>query len=164
MNAQTKEIIWGQLSAAIDTLENAINHCPESLWGDMSKSHPFWYVAFHTLFWLDFYFSDNIKNFKPPEPFGLEEMDPAGVLPERTYTKIELLDYLEFGRLKAKKNIESMTAQKAGELFKFGRVELSNMEMLLYQMRHVQHHSAQLNMILRIETDSAPGWVFQGKK
>lgn len=25
--------------------------------------------------------------------------------------------------------------------------------------RHVQHHAAQLNLILRQETGSAPGWV-----
>jgi hypothetical protein len=30
---------------------------------------------------------------------------------------------------------------------------------LLYNMRHVQHHAAQLNLILRQTIDSAPGWV-----
>jgi len=29
-------------------------------------------------------------------------------------------------------------------------------------MRHVQHHAAQLNMLLRQKTDSAPDWVSKG--
>jgi len=38
---------------------------------------------------------------------------------------------------------------------------LSFAELLLYNMRHVQHHAAQLNLILRQKVDSAPGWVAQ---
>jgi len=34
-------------------------------------------------------------------------------------------------------------------------------EILLYNMRHVQHHAAQLNQLLRQEIDQAPDWVFQ---
>jgi len=30
-------------------------------------------------------------------------------------------------------------------------------------MRHVQHHAAQLNLILRQQIDSAPGWVAKAK-
>jgi hypothetical protein len=30
---------------------------------------------------------------------------------------------------------------------------------MLYNLRHVQHHAAQLNLILRQVTDSAPDWV-----
>ena len=39
---------------------------------------------------------------------------------------------------------------------------MSNGELLLYNMRHVQHHAAQLNMLLRQATDSAPDWVSKG--
>jgi uncharacterized damage-inducible protein DinB len=40
---------------------------------------------------------------------------------------------------------------------------MSNGELLLYNMRHVQHHAAQLNMLLRRRTNSAPPrWVSKG--
>jgi hypothetical protein len=29
-------------------------------------------------------------------------------------------------------------------------------------MRHVQHHAAQLNMLLRQTTEAAPDWVSKG--
>jgi uncharacterized damage-inducible protein DinB len=37
-------------------------------------------------------------------------------------------------------------------------------ELLLYNMRHVQHHTAQINLILRQIIDSAPRWVGVTKK
>jgi len=33
----------------------------------------------------------------------------------------------------------------------------------LYNLRHVQHHAAQLNLILRQTIDSAPPWVGRAK-
>jgi hypothetical protein len=38
-------------------------------------------------------------------------------------------------------------------------IDLGVAELLLYNVRHVQHHAAQLNLILRQTTDSAPSWV-----
>lgn len=71
-------------------LENAVVACPDELWSDRSRQPEFWYVAYHTLFWLDFYFSEPLEEFAPPAPFTLEELDPAGVIPERPYTKAEI--------------------------------------------------------------------------
>lgn len=42
-------------------------------------------------------------------------------------------------------------------------MDFSVAELLLYNLRHVQHGAAQLNLILRQETDSAPRWVARGK-
>jgi hypothetical protein len=36
-------------------------------------------------------------------------------------------------------------------------------EILLYNMRHVQHHAAQLNQLLRISIQDAPKWVSQAE-
>ena len=163
MDINWKETIWSQFGAAIDALENAMHACPDELWDDRTKQPEFWYVAYHTLFWIDYYLSDSVEEFAPPAPFGLEEMDPAGVIPEVPYTKAELQTYLEHGREKCRKTIAAMTDEKAGQRFNFGRVDLSIAELLLYIMRHVQHHAAQLNLILRQTTDSAPGWTFKAK-
>ncbi len=162
-----KTTIWGQFGAAIDMLENAMRACPAEVWSDPHKRPEwvardvvgFWYVAFHTLFFLDFYLSDSEAGFSPPPPFTLDELDPAGLLPERPYTKDELLGYLEHGRRKCRAAIESLTAARAGERCGFERPDLTVAELLLYSMRHVQHHTAQLNLLLRQHTDAAPRWV-----
>ena len=98
-------------------LENAMRACPDKLWSDRSKSPEwverdvvgFWYVAYHTLFFLDFYLSGSADGFTPPAPFTLDELDPAGLLPERPYTKAELQSYLDHGRKKCQATIEDMT-------------------------------------------------------
>lgn len=154
-----KSILWRQFGAAIDMLENAIRACPDDLWGDRSRRPEFWYVAYHTLFFLDLYSHGTVDGFRPPEPFTLDELDPAGVLPPRVHTKDELLAYLRHGREKAKAAVEALTDQAARRRCGMPWLELSRGELILDNLRHVQHHAAQLNLILRQVTDSAPRWV-----
>lgn len=154
-----REIVASQYGAAIDMLENAIQACPEELWGDRSRRPEFWYIAYHTLFWLDYYLSDSPVGFAPPAPYTLEEMDPAGVLPPRVYTKGELIRYLEHGRVKCRTVVTTLSDERARRPSGFLTPDLSVAELLLYNMRHVQHHAAQLNLILRQVVDAAPRWV-----
>jgi hypothetical protein len=154
-----KTIVWQQFGAAIDMLENAMRACPDELWSDRLKRPEFWYVAYHTLFWLDFYLSDSGEGFTPPAPFTLDELDPAGLLPERPYTKEELQSYLEHGRRKCRAAIEALTDEKARQRCGFERPDVTGAELFLYNMRHVQHHAAQLNLLLRQAIDAAPHWV-----
>ena len=157
-----KTIIWQQLGAAIESLENAVKACPEKVWGDKPGFHEFWYITYHTLFFLDYYMSGTDQGFAPPEPFTLSELDPSGVLPDRVYSKAELLQYLVYGRQKSKENVDAMTDDNAHQPCKFKK-DLTVAELCLYTMRHVQHHSAQLNLLLRQQTDSAPRWVSKVK-
>ena len=154
-----KAIIWQQFGAAIDMLENALLACPDELWSDRSRRPEFWYLVYHTLFWLELYSYGSVEGFAPAAPFTLEELDPAGLLPGRVYTKDELRAYLEHGRNRCRATIEDLTDQMARQRCVFGWGEVTFSELLLYNMRHVQHHAAQLNLILRQTTDSAPGWV-----
>jgi hypothetical protein len=158
-----RSIIWGQFGAAIDMLENALLACPDDLWGDRSRRPEFWYLVYHTLFFLDLYLSDSVEGFNPPAPFTLDELDPAGPLPERPYTKEELQTYLEHGRRKCQAAIAALTEEKASQYRRFESVDGSVLEFVLYNLRHVQHHAAQLNLILRQTTNSAPGWVARAK-
>lgn len=170
MDTTWRTVLWQQFGAAIDMLENAVRACPDELWrvrlwGDHSEreSSEFWYVVYHTLFWLDLYLSDSVEGFTPPAPFTLEEMDPAGLLPERVYTKDELLTYLGHGRKKCRTTIEALTDEKARQRCGFEWVDVRIAELFLYNMRHVQHHAAQLNLILRQTIGSAPRWVAKTK-
>ncbi|HWR83182.1 MAG TPA: DinB family protein [Candidatus Deferrimicrobium sp.] len=163
MNGIWKTMIWQQFGAAIDMLENAIKACPEKVWGDRPGYHEFWYIVYHTLFFLDYYLSDSAEGFVPPAPFTLDELDPAGILPDRVYTKEELQAYLEHGREKCRMTVAALTDERARQRCGFERPDVTIAELLLYSMRHVQHHAAQLNLILRQTTDSAPRWVAKTK-
>ncbi len=153
-------MLWSQFGAAIDMLENAAEALPEKFWDDDSQS---WYLVYHTLFWLDCYLDDSLKVFSPPPPFTMAEADPAGVMPDRAYSKIELLDYLEHCRKKCRTTLLSLTDDLAKRPSSFERLGLTVAELHLYNMRHVQHGAAQLNLTLRKKTNAAPGWVFRAK-
>ena len=159
MDDPSKTVLWHQLGAAIDMMENAIAACPDALWSDRAQQPEYWYLAYHTLFFLDYYLSDTAEGFAPPAPFTLEELDPAGVLPERPFTQDELLRYLEHGREKSRALVASLTDARAMEIRTFVGHQRPVLEWLLITLRHVQHHTAQLHLILRQQTDSAPGWV-----
>jgi hypothetical protein len=155
-----REALWAQLGAAIDMLENAIEACPDELWSDRDRQPEVWYLAFHTLFFLDLYLSPTHEGFAPPPPFTLDELDPAGVLPERPYTRAELLAYLEYGRRKGRATVAALDDESAGRPVDFPWLDGPSFgELLLVSLRHVQHGAAQLNLILRHEVGAAPGWV-----
>ena len=164
MEPAWKSILWGQFGAAIDMLENAMNACPEALWSDRARQPEFWYLVYHTLFWLDYYLSEDPAGFAPPAPFNLDEMDPAGLLPDRVYTKAKLRAYLEHGRGKCRVVIAGMSEAQANERRGLGSSNQGTFEeLLLYNLRHVQHHAAQLNLLLRQNANSAPRWVARAK-
>lgn len=164
MLSDWKNTLWQQFGASIDMLENAIRACPPEVWGQRSLRSEYWYIASHTLFWLDYYLTPDSQQFAPPPPFGLEELDPAGVIPPRAYTPGELLVYLEYGSVKCRRVIGELTEESMFQPCGSRRPGFSNVELLLYNMRHVQHHAAQLNLILRQRIDSAPQWVGKTKK
>jgi hypothetical protein len=160
MSPSFKQIFWQQFGAAIDMFENAITACPVTLWNTKEQ---FWYRSYHTLFFLDYYLDDNPDTFMPPAPFNLDELDPAGILPDRVYTKEELLEYLRFCRAKCHTVITNLTEERAAKRFINFYMDFSIMELLLDNLRHVQHHTAQLNTLLRQHTGSAPRWVARTK-
>jgi hypothetical protein len=156
-----RDPLWRQLGAAVDMLEKAIRACPDDLWAAERRRGPaFWYLAYHTLFFLDLYLAPSPDGFAPPPPFNLDELDPAGVLPERPYTKTELLAYLEHGRRKARETLAALDEAAAAQPTAFPWLPaMPFAELLLVSLRHVQHGAAQLNLLLRQETDAAPAWV-----
>lgn len=156
MNPDLKRDIWRQFGASLDMLENAIRMCPVELWDSEKK---FWYLAYHCLFWTDYYLTLNPTDFLPPRPYTLSEFDPSGAMPDRTYSKEEMLSYLEHSRKKCFELISGLTQGIANSRWINDYKNYSVFEMLLYNMRHVQHHTAQLNLLLRQEIDNAPRWV-----
>ncbi len=170
--------LWPKFGAAIDMLENALLACPDSLWHQwlwrIPADYPlppdfaeFWYVAYHALFWLDFYLSGSVEGFAPPAPITLAEFDPAGALPERPYTQEELHAYLIYARQKGHSTLVALTDEQARQPFEFPWAQgrpISYLEIQLYNMRHVQEHAAQLSLALGQHAISAgPSWVARAR-
>jgi hypothetical protein len=100
----------------------------------------------------------------PPAPFALIEQDEDGPVPERPYTKAELLGYLATVRQNCQATLEGLTDEGAQRPCRFGWGEVSFAELLLYSMRHVAGHAAQLNLRLGQQVGSAPGWQTKARR
>jgi hypothetical protein len=162
--AQVKEAVASQCGAALDMLENAVRACPDPHWADGSVivDKQFWYLVFHTLWWHDHYVSPTEASHRPPAPYTMDEMSPDYVYPPTTYTRGQLLAFLEHGRRRCRERNAGLTDESAAAPCGFERRNMSVLELLLYNLRHVQHHTAQLNLLLRQRIDSAPRWVSRG--
>jgi len=160
MISAIKESIWKQFGASIDMLGNAVNACPPQLWNN--KRH-FWHFAYHTIFYLDYYLTQDVPNFRPPAPFGLSELDENGAMPERVYTQEELISYVAYCKQKCHDVIAALDEAGLQSIWKNKYRSYTMFEILLYNMRHVQHHTAQLNLMLRYEQNAAPQWVSRTK-
>lgn len=156
-----KDAIWNQFGASLDMLENAITICPDEHW---DTELDFGYNSYHCLFWTDYYLTTEPSQFEPPKPFTFSEFDPTGKKPDRTYTKTEVLAYLEHCRQKAYQLISELTVEKLNDRWVNDNKNFSLLEILFYNLRHIQHHSAQLNLLLRQTINNAPTWVSQAKK
>jgi uncharacterized damage-inducible protein DinB len=83
----------------------------------------------------------------PPEAFDLVEMVDGETLP-RTYSRAELLSYLDLCRQRCQETILNLTTEQANQLCQFPWGEVPFAELMLYTMRHVQEHAAQLHLFL----------------
>lgn len=155
--------LWQQFGAAIDMLKNAITACPEELWDEDPK---FCQVAHHTLFFLNYYLSDDTpgeSDYSPPPPFTKSEFED--VPPLVKYDKEQLLMYLRLGREKLHEQLSGNTAEQLlTKRFVNQYKDFTLFELLLYNMRHVQHHAAQLNLLLRQREVIPPDWVSRTKE
>lgn len=169
MDANLKTSIWTQFGASIDFLADTMNACPDDLWeaplwqtpNNSPEFSQFWYVAYHTLFWIDLYLTGTEDGFLPPPQFTLIEQYDLGPLPERVYTKEELQAYLIDCRQKCKATIAALTDEALQRHCVFGWGECSFLELLIYSLRHVHGHASQLNMLLGQNGISSPDYVTQ---
>lgn len=168
MIQQLKESLWRQFGASIDMLDHALAQCPEEFYQGNKR---FFYVAFHGLIFLDYYLTIPPKDFAPVLPFTPTETQERpqdaidDLVPDKFYSKQELLEYVHLNRAKCQKMIAALSEGKLRERFvedmEEDAMDYPLLEILLYNMRHVQHHVGQLNLLLRQGTGHAPKWIFR---
>jgi hypothetical protein len=89
-------------------------------------------------------------------------MQAGEVLP-RTYTREELLVYLDYCRRRCQETISDLTPEAAYRICRFPWGELPFGELQLYNLRHVQEHGAQLHMFLGQQRGTSSRWAAQAK-
>jgi hypothetical protein len=168
MDKSIKELLWNQFGASIDMLTNAISNCPDDYF---MNNRRFYYIAFHSAIFLDYYLTIPPSDFSPMLSFTQKEVKDRPVeaiddlIPDKIYGKQEIVGYVKQSREKCKQIIYALTNEKLNETFKEGDqpndMDYPILEILIYNMRHTQHHTAQLNMLLRQDIDRHMEWSFR---
>jgi hypothetical protein len=71
-----------------------------------------WYATLHLVYTLDWNFSARASSWEPPPPFRKGDLD-AGRLPQRTYTREELLSYIAYVHEKTRTTLAAVAADEA---------------------------------------------------
>lgn len=168
MNKTITEALWNQFGASIDMLISAITNCPSDYFQTNKR---FYYIAFHSTIFLDYYLTIPPSDFSPLLPFTQKEPPDRpkeaidDLIPDKIYSKQEMVEYLKQSREKSRQLIYAMTDEKLNERFKEGDeptdMDYPILEILLYNLRHTQHHVAQLNLLLRQDIDKHMAWSFR---
>jgi hypothetical protein len=166
-NSLLQSILTSQFEAALAMLGLCVEAAPEEVWHGKVARYPFSQTAFHTLFFTDVYLGLEPAALKPQlfhqahlELFGdyeqMQDVEPVGV-----YTKEQIKLYLDFCREKAVAVLAAETEGSLAAMGRFGRA-ITRAETHLYNIRHIQHHAAQLILRLRQESDIDIPWVGSG--
>jgi len=149
-------VIASQYHAALAMLGKAVRKCPDALWNDRSYQNVFWAVAYHALFYADFYMQDSPDTFTPWRKHETDRRylgrDPG----EEPYTKQEILEYLDICQEKVEQRIPALdVASQSG----FSWLPFTRLEVQIYNIRHIQQHVGELYERLGAHGEIELQWV-----
>jgi hypothetical protein len=164
-----RAVLKSQYHASLAMLREAISRCPDDVWSGTAHKNASWQIAYHTLFFTHLYLQPDEASFRTWEgqreaqnPDGIvRPADPQSALPliPDPYTQAQALDYWEFcdAMVDAAVDELDLTSPESG----FNWFKMSKLEHQLVNVRHIQHHTAQLVDRLRAAHDIGIPWVGQ---
>jgi hypothetical protein len=163
-----KNLLTHQFDAALCTLNLCIDRCPESLWDSRIGNLTFCQAAFHTVFFADYYLGRGEEGFRS-QPFHVEHADffrdyeeLQHRVQQYSYDRLTIQTYVQHCRQKAEAAIAAETEHSLPGPSGFARRRISRAELYVYNLRHVQHHAAQLSLRLRLDAGVEVPWIGSG--
>ena len=145
-----KQQLIGQYDASLSMLKNCIEQYDDSIWYDCQNyTNSAWHIAYHVIFFANIYSCPKESDIRA-WPKETENYHILGKTPwpphekirlEKSYSQKEILEYLEHVTECIPTYLEGMNAdEKCWPSW----YNLSQFEFHLNNIRHIQHHTAQL--------------------
>jgi len=168
-----------QYHAALAMLKQAIERCPEEVWVSRAYVNPTWRIAYHVLYFTHLYLQRRLEDFAPWEHHqtGIHDLDDDPTPPSiaqycelphrpprtgRPLTKAEILEYWSLCDRLVDGVVDDMDllAPESGFWYRMPKLEHQ-----LVNLRHIQHHTAQIGLRLREATkgELSIDWVGRRK-
>lgn len=160
----THEILTRQYRASLAMLEETVKECPEPLWYASEYPNRYWHVAYHVLFYTHLYLHSTEEEFRRwekhrpdyqflgPKPWPPHEFPKIG----EPYSKPEVLEYHQVCKDQVETAVKSIDLEAPSG---FSWLPFNKLELQLYNIRHLQHHTGQLIDRLRTSSNIGVRWV-----
>ena len=162
MNAYSDivSVLRRHFDSCIAMLDEVAARCPESLWAEADRGAPIWQHLYHTLTGVEFWFREG-EEFVPLA-FGKAVSPDLDKQTQECLTKDELREYR--GRIQemCARFFATMDARHPLEESRITEV-FTKTDLVLMQIRHVQHHVGYCNSILRAHGIEGAPWVGYGE-
>lgn len=170
MLEQYRRTVLAQYEGALTMMRELVSRCPDGLWREEKAGHATWQVAYHALYYVDFYLTAGEGAFQEPEIhqpdfqfLGERPCPPYGTAePEGYLDRPALLGYVQHCLSKARRVVPGETAETLAGPSGFHWLPFPRAETHLYNLRHLQHHIGQLAERLRVAQGEGPPWVAYG--
>jgi hypothetical protein len=167
-DAGIRAVLRSQYHASLAMLRECIEECPDELWYDEDPENAFWQIAYHALFFAQLYLMPRPEAFEGwvghqadvQHPDGIAgPADPESALPllPDPYSRADALAYWRVCDDLVDRAIEAMdvTSDESG----FRWYPIPKLEHQIVNLRHIQHHAAQLADRLRTSRGIGIRWA-----
>ncbi|MDF1522606.1 MAG: hypothetical protein P1P87_07285 [Trueperaceae bacterium] len=158
-----------QMRTGLAMLRDAVARCSDALWLDATPTNACWQIAYHALYFTDLYLRPDEAAFVPfpghqadvQRPDGIggpgDPADRRPVVPV-PYGRAHVLAYADHLMATMGDAIGALDLASPSSGFPWypGVGKLAHQ---FVNLRHLQHHAAQLADRLRAATDQGVGWV-----
>ena len=163
-----RTILKSQYHAALAMLRETIERCPDDVWFSTECVNSFWQIAYHSLFFAHLYLQPNENAFRPWEHHQADVQHPDGIagppdpdsklpLIPRPYTRAETLAYWDVCDQMVDNSVGALDLYSLHSGFSWYKVP--KLEHQIINIRHIEHHMAQLADRLRSSAGIAIQWV-----
>jgi hypothetical protein len=161
-------VLKSQYHASLAMLRECVEKCPDELWFDESPKNAYWRVAYHALFFTQFYLGRDADSFTPwaEHQRGTQNDDGIVGTPDPTsdlppgpdaYSRDQVLRYSDFVDAMVDNALDAMDLRRGESGFYW--YKMPKLEHQLVNLRHLAHHTAQLADRLRAAEGVGIRWV-----
>lgn len=157
-----------QYKAGLAMLRQAVELCPEQTWAGSEHVNAPWQLAYHALFFTHLYLAPAETDFRPwpkhvgevQHPDGIAgPRDPSSQLPiiPEPYSRDDVLEYVDYVSERVDTMVDAIDLGSAESGFDW--YPISKVEHQIVNVRHLQHHTAQLMDRVREAAGVGVDWV-----
>ena len=160
-----KTILTGQYEAALSMLHRCIATCPDEHWESKIANGTVRWGVYHALFFTEYYLTSEAGfELREIHHVGGDERDDKACV---GLNRPDALQYCDFCRQFALETLARETVDSLQAHCGFSWQTITRGEMYVYNVRHIQHHTAQVSAFLRrigvaSENEPALRWVRTG--